>query len=86
VEFDAITTFEVMEGCKPSPHYFRQIAAMIGCDPAECLMVGDDRASDMPAADVGMRTFYVGGDTEAVADHRGSLTELPGTLERLVRS
>ncbi len=33
---------------------------MLGVAPATCLMVGDDRALDMPAADLGMRTFYVG--------------------------
>lgn len=83
VEFDAVTTYEVMGACKPLPEYFRQAAAMIGCRPDECLMVGDDRSMDLPAADVGMRTFYVGKDAEAPADLRGSLTDLPGVLERL---
>jgi HAD superfamily hydrolase (TIGR01509 family) len=83
VEFDAVTTFEVMESCKPSPDYFRQVAWMVGCDPAECLMVGDDRDADMPAAAVGMRTFYVGTDAKTPADHRGTLLDLPGVLDRL---
>lgn len=86
VEFDAVTTFEVMEACKPSPDYFRQVAEMIGCDPSECLMVGDDREMDMPASAVGMRTFYVGADVNAAADYRGTLLDLPKTLERLARS
>lgn len=86
VEFDAVTTFEVMLACKPSPVYFRQVAEMIGCDPSQCLMVGDDREADMPASAVGMRTFYVGRDPQATADHRGTLRELPRLLERLVRS
>ena len=83
VEFDAVTTYEVMQACKPLGAYFRQTAAMIGCDPAECLMVGDDRSLDLPAADVGMRTFYVGDSAAAPADFRGSLAELPGVLARL---
>ena len=57
--------------------------AMIGCAPGECLMVGDDRAMDMPAATVGMRTFYVGSDPEAPADHRGTMTDLAALLQRL---
>jgi len=47
-------------------------------------MVGDDRALDMPAADVGMRTYYVGADESAPADMRGSLDELADLLPRIV--
>lgn len=83
VAFDAVTTYEVMNACKPRPEYFRQTAAMIGCTPTECLMVGDDRGMDLPAADIGMRTFYVGRDSSAPADLRGPLTDLPGVLARL---
>jgi len=86
VEFDVVTTFEIMGSCKPSPDYFRQVASMIGCDPGECIMVGDDRDADMPASAVGMRTFYVGTDAKAPADNRGTLLDLPGVLERLTGS
>ena len=83
VEFDAVTTYETMFACKPLRPYFEQTAAMIGCAPGECLMVGDDRAMDMPAAAVGMRTFYVGSDPEAPADHRGTMADLTALLQRL---
>lgn len=86
VDFDAITSYETMVACKPLPAYFEQTALLIGCAPAECLMVGDDRGMDLPASAVGMRTFYVGHDRAARADHRGSLVELPALLQRLVRS
>lgn len=86
IAFDAITTYEIMGACKPLPAYFEQTAALIGCSPSECLMVGDDRAMDLPASAVGMRTFYVGSDPAARTDHRGSLEELPALLRRLVRS
>lgn len=85
VRFDAVTTYETMLACKPQPAYFEQTAAMIGCTPEQCLMVGDDRNIDMPAADAGMRTFYVGDDAEAPADHRGTLTDLAHLLERSVQ-
>jgi FMN phosphatase YigB (HAD superfamily) len=84
VEFDAVTTYEKMRACKPQAAYFEQTARLIGCKPHECLMVGDDRDIDMPAAAVGMRTFYVGSDPEARADHRGTLADLPELLQRLV--
>ncbi len=38
----------------------------------------------MPAADIGMRTYYVGSDPKAVADYRGTLDELAELLPRLV--
>lgn len=82
--FDAVTTYEDMIACKPHADYYRQTAAMLGVSPAECMMVGDDRALDMPAADIGMRTFYVGDDALAAADMRGNLEELAELLPRLV--
>lgn len=78
-----ITTYEEMLACKPSPLYFRQTAEMLGVAPQDCLMVGDDRVLDLGAADVGMRTYYVGREPAASADMQGSMTELPGLLRRL---
>ncbi|MDO8963079.1 MAG: HAD family hydrolase [Coriobacteriia bacterium] len=78
-----VTTYEYMHACKPQAAYFRETAEMLGCAPAECLMVGDDRGLDLPAADTGMRTFYVGGATGTSADFSGPLTELPHLLHRL---
>lgn len=83
VAFDAITTYEEMVACKPHAEYYRQTATMLGVAPNECLMVGDDRVLDMAAADVGMRTFYVGDDPLAAADFRGTLEELAELLPRI---
>jgi FMN phosphatase YigB (HAD superfamily) len=80
----AITTYEVMHACKPLPDYFREAAAMAGARPVECIMVGDDRSLDMPASDVGMRTFYVGTEPDVHADWRGDLTALTEALPALV--
>lgn len=79
-EVDVITTYETMHACKPDPAYFRETAEMLEVEPAECLMVGDDRFLDLAAADVGMRTFYVGPDEDARADYRGSLDDLAALL------
>lgn len=81
---DVVTTYEVMEATKPLPGYYRQVAAMLGVAPAECMMVGDDRSLDMPAADIGMRTFYVGSDEYAYADGRGDLNDLADALPLMV--
>ena len=82
-EVDAITSFELMGATKPHPLYFRQTAAMLGLDPGECIMVGDDRVLDMAAADVGMRTYYVGPQDDAACDYRGDLIGFAELLARL---
>lgn len=84
LELDVITSYEDMLACKPHPEYFLQTAAMLGVAPVDCLMVGDDRVLDMAAADVGMRTYYVGSDPGVHADMHGDLTELADLLPRLV--
>jgi FMN phosphatase YigB (HAD superfamily) len=82
VEFDAITSYETMEACKPDPAYFTQVCDMIGCVPRDCVMVGDDAQIDMPARRLGIRTFFVGhGDADS--DGRGALADLPAFFERL---
>lgn len=81
---DVVTSYEIMTACKPHTAYYRQVADMLGIPPAECLMVGDDRAMDMTAADIGMLTYYVGPDEDAVSDFRGDLTALAELLPRLV--
>lgn len=82
VAFDVVTTYECMTACKPHGAYFAQTAAMLGVDPAECLMVGDDIALDLPASDIGMRTFLKG-DARSSADYRGTLDDLAGLLPLL---
>lgn len=79
-----LTTYERMHACKPQPEYFREAAAMAGHAPADCLMVGDDRTLDMPAADTGMRTFYAGTGSVPSADWSGDLDDLADLLPRLV--
>jgi FMN phosphatase YigB (HAD superfamily) len=81
---DTLTTYEVMHACKPMPTFFVEAAAMAGAKPSDCIMVGDDRRLDLPAADVGMRTFYVGPDSSSSADWSGDLDDLADLLPRLL--
>ena len=53
------TTYESIGTCKPNPDYYRTVAARLGVDPTECLMVGNDVSDDMPAASVGMKVFLL---------------------------
>jgi FMN phosphatase YigB (HAD superfamily) len=83
LEVHTVTTYENMHATKPHAAYFAETAMMLGVSPSSCVMVGDDRALDMPAADLGMRTFYVGGDSGAPADWRGSLDDFADLVPRL---
>lgn len=81
---DVVTTYEQMESCKPYPEYFLQTAALLGVAPQDCMMVGDDPVLDLPARAVGMRTYYVGSRTDAMADYVGDLYGLADLLPSLV--
>lgn len=53
------TTYEDHCYCKPSKGYYMEVAARLGVDPEECLMVGNDVVEDMAALDAGMRVFLL---------------------------
>lgn len=80
--FVLVTDYERMHFCKPRPEYYAEIAHRVGVDPRDCLMVGNDLAEDMVAAELGMATFLVedcligdNGDPAHV-HHRGRLPDL----------
>jgi len=59
-DFALYTTYENCTYCKPSEGYYREVATKIGCEPSECLMVGNDVTDDMiPARAIGMHTFLL---------------------------
>lgn len=69
------------EATKPAPAYFEEVARRLEVPPGQCLMVGDDPWNDLPAREVGMRTFYVG-DRQPGFDvgPKGTLHDLPELL------
>ena len=77
--YDMVTSYETMRACKPHPAFFSRVLAELGREPHECLMVGDSISSDMPAAKLGIKTFWIdrarGGSYDG-ADGRGSLSDL----------
>lgn len=72
--YDLITSYEVMHATKASPAYYEETARLLGRDPGDCLMIGDDWCLDiMPAATVGMRVYWV-------TTEDGTPTGSPGLL------
>ena len=57
IDVDLITHIDNMSYCKPQLGYYRQACLLIGVQPEECLMVGDDPANDMVAAKAGIKTY-----------------------------
>jgi FMN phosphatase YigB (HAD superfamily) len=78
-----VTSYENMHAAKPHAAYFAETARLLGVEPANSLMVGDDRHLDMAAADIGMRTFYVGPGAAPATNYAGTLSDLAKLLPRL---
>ncbi|MFZ5815011.1 MAG: HAD family hydrolase [Bacillota bacterium] len=79
-----VTVYEEMHACKPQPAYYQEVLQIIGRQPAECMMVGNDVQEDGVAARLGMEVFFV---TDFLIDRKG--TALPpdrsGTLADFLR-
>ncbi|NLV74905.1 MAG: HAD family hydrolase [Chloroflexi bacterium] len=80
--YDLITSYEVMRTCKPHPLYFRHVAASLQLDVDQCCMVGDSVEADLPAGEVGMRTYWVVRDLERITDRVAANGR--GTLDHLI--
>jgi len=80
-----ITSYEAMHFCKPHPEYYAEIASILSLKPEDCLMIGDDPERDLPAAEVGMDTFLVGGDGKVRAGHHGDLVDVIELLRKMRR-
>lgn len=58
-DFEWITTYENSSYCKPNLKYYREVLSNIGKEPKECIMVGNDVAEDMCAAELGMEAYLL---------------------------
>jgi FMN phosphatase YigB (HAD superfamily) len=93
--FDWITHNENTHHCKPRLEYYSEICRVLGAEPGQCLMVGNDPVNDMVVTGIGMRTFLVRGPGDpsglALSDElrkgRGSAAQpdFTGTLADIPR-
>lgn len=85
-DYALVTTYENMHATKPQLDYYREILDMIGVQPGEALMVGDDWKNDIaPAAALGIRTYWLAAEDAPAPDptlinRRGSLADLEALL------
>lgn len=66
-DFDLVTHMENSHFCKPDPRYFLQICSIIGVEPADCVMIGNDDLFDKACEKVSIKfvpvgEFHLGGD------------------------
>ena len=69
--FGLITHIENMHYCKPCVEYYQEICEMIGVQPEECLMVGNDPLNDMVPSAIGMKTYLT---TDWIQQNDSALT------------
>ena len=58
-DFAYITVYDNSHFCKPNPAYYEEILRVIGAEPHECVMVGNDAKEDMVAESLGMGVFLL---------------------------
>ncbi len=68
-DFEYITTYENSSYSKPNPMYYTDLAAKLGLDAPDVLMVGNDTRDDITAASVGMRLFFL---TDCIINKNGT--------------
>jgi FMN phosphatase YigB (HAD superfamily) len=84
-----ITSYEEMHFCKPQLAYYQEISNRIGVDAVDCLMVGNDVDEDLPAGQIGMKTFLVEdllidkGQSGLHPDWRGKISDMIGFIDKL---
>jgi FMN phosphatase YigB (HAD superfamily) len=80
-EYALVTSYENSHATKAQPAYYREILAVLGCGPEECLMVGDNWNWDMVnAAEVGIPGFWIA-DPSSPPPSAGSLPVGQGSLD-----
>lgn len=83
-QFNLVTTYETSHFCKPNPAYYQEITGSLGVEPHECLMIGNDVAEDLPAGQIGVKTYLL---TDALINSQNLAVKADyiGTAEDLLR-
>ncbi|WP_205620292.1 HAD family hydrolase [Alteribacter aurantiacus] len=62
IPFELVTVYEESVYTKPHVEYYESICEVLGVDPRDCVMVGNDKQEDMSASETGMKTYLVEGN------------------------
>ena len=58
-EVEFVTSYETSGFCKPELGFYRELLERFGVSAEDCAMVGNDVCEDMPAGELGMKTFLL---------------------------
>ena len=58
-DFEIVTTYEDYSFAKPNLGYYKEVTKILGVEPEECVMVGNDVLEDMIASELGMKVFLL---------------------------
>jgi FMN phosphatase YigB (HAD superfamily) len=85
--FELVSTFEHFHFTKTHPAYYAEVLGRLGWPEGPVLMVGNDPVRDLiPAHRLGLKTFFVDGDSESrpgFETGRGTLADLRPWLESI---
>lgn len=69
-DFVFITNSQNMNRCKPSIEFYERLLTRLDLKPEQCLMIGNDPVEDLPAHDIGIRTFLIETPLSSKAVHK----------------
>ena len=58
-DFEIVTTYEDYSFAKPNLGYYKEVTKILGVEPEECVMVGNDVLEDMISSELGVKTFLL---------------------------
>lgn len=58
-DFALVTTYEHCHYSKPNPEYYKELLAVIGKQPENCIMAGNDNIEDMAVEKLGIKGYLI---------------------------
>ena len=86
VPFELVTHMGNATRCKPDATYYLEQLQVMGLEPHEVLMVGNDPKRDFPNPDCGIQTAYVGQGKPSRATWRGTMEDFARNFNAVVEA
>ena len=84
--FELVTHMGNATRCKPDATYYLEQLQVMGLEPHEVLMVGNDPKRDFPSPDCGIQTAYVGQGKPGRATWRGTMEDFARNFNAVVEA
>ena len=84
--FELVTHMGNTTRCKPDATYYLEQLQVMGLEPHEVLMVGNDPKRDFPSPDCGIQTAFVGQGKPSRATWRGTMEDFARDFNAVVEA